>query len=87
MVLMPSPVVMAAAYWTGAHQDRENHAILGNAFGVRDNPLNLAERHAMIDVLHASCGLSPAWCAGSVPNITRWAPTRLFSHERFHEAS
>ena len=47
--LMPSPVVMAAALARRTKSCRI--AILGNAFCLRDNPLTLAEEHAMIDVI------------------------------------
>ncbi len=47
--LMPSPVVMAAALSRRTKTCRI--AILGNAFCLRDNPLTLAEEHAMIDVI------------------------------------
>ncbi|MDB5572647.1 MAG: class flavin-dependent oxidoreductase [Hyphomicrobiales bacterium] len=47
--LMPSPVVMAAALSRRTKSCRI--AILGNAFCLRDNPLTLAEEHAMIDVI------------------------------------
>ena len=47
--LMPSPVVMASAL---ARRTREKRiAILGNAFCLRENPLSLAEEHAMIDCI------------------------------------
>ena len=46
--LMPSPVVTASAL---ARRVKGRIAILGNAFGLRDNPLTLAEEHAMIDVI------------------------------------
>ena len=47
--LMPSPVVMAAAL---ARRTKNcKIAILGSAFGLRENPLHLAEEHAMLDVL------------------------------------
>ena len=47
--LMPSPVVMAAALARRTKAARI--AILGNAFCLRENPLTLAEEHAMIDVI------------------------------------
>jgi len=47
--LMPSPVVMASALVRRTKNCRI--AILGNAFCLRDNPLTLAEEHAMIDVI------------------------------------
>lgn len=47
--LMPSPVVMAAAL--SRRVKKAKIAILGSAFGLRENPLTLAEEHAMIDVI------------------------------------
>ncbi len=47
--LMPSPVVMASALSRRTRDCRI--AILGNAFCLRENPLTLAEEHAMIDVI------------------------------------
>ena len=47
--LMPSPVVMAAALARRTEGCRI--AILGNAFGLRDHPLTLAEEHAMLDCI------------------------------------
>ena len=47
--LMPSPVVMASALVRRTQNCRI--AILGNAFCLRENPLTLAEEHAMIDVM------------------------------------
>ncbi len=47
--LMPSPVVTASALARRTKQCRI--AILGNAFCLRENPLTLAEEHAMIDVI------------------------------------
>jgi alkanesulfonate monooxygenase SsuD/methylene tetrahydromethanopterin reductase-like flavin-dependent oxidoreductase (luciferase family) len=47
--LMPSPVVMAAAL--ARNTGDAKIAILGNAFGLREHPLTLAEEHAMIDCI------------------------------------
>ncbi len=47
--LMPSPVVTASALSRRTSKCRI--AILGNAFCLRENPLTLAEEHAMIDVI------------------------------------
>ena len=47
--LMPSPVVMASAL--SRRVKKAKIAILGNAFCLRENPLTLAEEHAMIDVI------------------------------------
>jgi alkanesulfonate monooxygenase SsuD/methylene tetrahydromethanopterin reductase-like flavin-dependent oxidoreductase (luciferase family) len=46
--LMPSPVVTASAL---SRRTKGRIAILGNAFCLRENPLTLAEEHAMIDVI------------------------------------
>lgn len=48
--LMPSPVVMASAL-SRRLKETAKIAILGNAFCLRENPLTLAEEHAMIDVI------------------------------------
>jgi alkanesulfonate monooxygenase SsuD/methylene tetrahydromethanopterin reductase-like flavin-dependent oxidoreductase (luciferase family) len=45
--LMPSPIVTAAAL--SRRVDKAKIAILGSGFGLRENPLTLAEEHAMID--------------------------------------
>lgn len=47
--IMPSPVVTAAALSRRVKDAKI--AILGNAFCLRDNPLTLAEEHAMIDCI------------------------------------
>jgi len=47
--LMPSPVVTASAL--SRRIKKAKIAILGNAFCLRENPLTLAEEHAMIDVI------------------------------------
>ena len=47
--LMPSPVVTASAL--ARRTKRCRIAILGNAFCLRENPVTLAEEHAMIDVI------------------------------------
>ncbi len=47
--MMPSPVVTASALSRSIRKGRI--AILGSAFCLRENPLTLAEEHAMIDVI------------------------------------
>ncbi len=47
--IMPSPVVTASAL--SRRVKTAKIAILGNAFCLRDNPLTLAEEHAMIDCI------------------------------------
>ncbi len=47
--IMPSPIVTAAALCRRVKTARI--AVLGNAFCLRDNPLTLAEEHAMIDCI------------------------------------
>lgn len=81
--LMPSPVVMAAAL--ARQTERVKIAILGNAFGIRDHPMTLAEEHAMIDCITGGRLISGMvrglgceyYSLGANPSV---------SHERFHEA-
>ena len=47
--LMPSPIVPAAAL--ARRTSKAKIAVLGNAFGLREHPLTLAEEHAMIDCI------------------------------------
>ena len=47
--IMPSPVVTAAAL--SRRVKTADIAILGSGFGLRENPLTLAEEHAMIDCI------------------------------------
>jgi alkanesulfonate monooxygenase SsuD/methylene tetrahydromethanopterin reductase-like flavin-dependent oxidoreductase (luciferase family) len=81
--LMPSPVVMASAL--ARRVKTAKIAILGNAFGLRDNPLTLAEEHAMIDVLTGGRLIS-GMVRGIGAEYYSMGANPAFSHERFHEA-
>ena len=80
--LMPSPVVMAAAL---ARRTTCKIAILGNAFGLRDHPLTLAEEHAMIDVLTGG-RLITGMVRGIGAEYFSFGANPAFSHARFQEA-
>ena len=81
--LMPSPVVMAAAL--ARKTERVKIAILGNAFGIRDHPLTLAEEHAMIDCITGGRLIS-GMVRGLGCEYYSMGSNPAFSHERFHEA-
>jgi len=58
-----------------------------NARLCANNRSNLDEEHARSKrVLTAGGFISGQWCADRMPNINRWAPTRLSATKRFHEA-
>ncbi len=81
--LMPSPVVMAAAL--ARQTNRVKIAILGNAFGIRDHPMTLAEEHAMIDCITGGRLIS-GMVRGLGCEYYSLGSNPAFSHERFHEA-
>ena len=81
--LMPSPVVMAAAL--ARRTERVRIAILGNAFGIRDHPMTLAEEHAMIDCITGGRLIS-GMVRGLGCEYYSLGSNPAFSHERFHEA-
>ncbi len=81
--LMPSPVVMAAAL--ARQTERVKIAILGNAFGIRDHPMTLAEEHAMIDCITGGRLIS-GMVRGLGCEYFSLGSNPAFSHERFHEA-
>jgi alkanesulfonate monooxygenase SsuD/methylene tetrahydromethanopterin reductase-like flavin-dependent oxidoreductase (luciferase family) len=81
--LMPSPVVMAAALARRTKQARL--AILGNAFGLRDHPLNIAEEHAMIDNITGG-RLITGMVRGIGAEYFSTGNNPAFSHARFQEA-
>ena len=81
--LMPSPIVMAAAL---ARRTKAcKIAILGNAFGLREHPLTLAEEHAMIDVLTGGRLIS-GMVRGIGAEYFSFGANPAFSHARFQEA-
>ena len=81
--LMPSPIVMAAAL---SRRTRDcKIAILGNAFGLREHPLTLAEEHAMIDVITGGRLIS-GMVRGIGAEYFSLGVNPAFSHARFQEA-
>ena len=81
--LMPSPVVTASAL--ARRVKTAKIAILGNAFGLRDNPLTLAEEHAMIDVITGGRLIS-GMVRGIGAEYYSMGANPAFSHARFQEA-
>lgn len=81
--LMPSPVVIAAAL--SRRTKNAKIAILGNAFGLREHPLYLAEEHAMLD--HLTKGrIITGMVRGIGAEYFSTANNPALSHERYHEA-
>src|SRR4029077_19988298 len=81
--LMPSPNIMAAAL--ARRTERAKIMVLGNAIGIRGNPLRVAEEIAMLDHLSNGRvvsgfvrGIGWEYCGHSIN------PTR--SRDRFNEA-
>jgi alkanesulfonate monooxygenase SsuD/methylene tetrahydromethanopterin reductase-like flavin-dependent oxidoreductase (luciferase family) len=81
--LMPSPIVMASAL--ARRTKTAKIAILGNAFGLREHPLTLAEEHAMIDVLTGGRLIS-GMVRGIGAEYFSFGANPAFSHARFQEA-
>ena len=81
--LMPSPVVMASAL--ARKTGDAKIAILGNAFGLREHPLTLAEEHAMIDCITGG-RLITGMVRGIGAEFYSLAANPTLSHERHMEA-
>jgi alkanesulfonate monooxygenase SsuD/methylene tetrahydromethanopterin reductase-like flavin-dependent oxidoreductase (luciferase family) len=81
--LMPSPVVTAAAL--SRRTKSAKLAILGNAFGLRDHPLNIAEEHAMIDNITGGRLIS-GMVRGIGAEYFSTGNNPALSHARFQEA-
>lgn len=81
--IMPSPVVMAAAL--SRRIKTAKIAILGNAFGLRDHPLLLAEEHAMLDCITGG-RLITGMVRGIGAEYYSFGANPAFSHARFQEA-
>ena len=81
--LMPSPVVMAAALARRTESCRI--AILGNAFGLREHPLTLAEEHAMLDCITGG-RLITGFVRGIGAEFFSLGANPTASHERHVEA-
>ena len=81
--MMPSPVVMASAL---SRRTRDcKIAILGNAFCLRDQPLILAEEHAMLDNITGGRLIS-GMVRGIGAEYYSLGVNPTFSHARFREA-
>ncbi len=81
--LMPSPVVTASALSRRVKEAKI--AILGNAFCLRDNPLTLAEEHAMIDCITGGRLIS-GFVRGVGAEYFSLAVNPVWSLERHQEA-
>jgi alkanesulfonate monooxygenase SsuD/methylene tetrahydromethanopterin reductase-like flavin-dependent oxidoreductase (luciferase family) len=81
--MMPSPVVTAAAL--ARRTSRCKIAILGSAFCLRDNPLTLAEEHAMIDNITGG-RLITGLVRGVGAEYFTFGVNPTYSHERHMEA-
>ncbi len=82
--LMPSPVVTASALSRRIKKARI--AILGNAFCLRENPLTLAEEHAMIDVITGGRLIS-GFVRGVGSEYFSFGSNPVYSLERHKEAN
>lgn len=81
--IMPSPMVMASAL--ARRTKTAKIAILGNCFGLRDNPLLLAEEHAMLDCITGG-RLITGMVRGIGAEYFSMGANPTFSHARFQEA-
>jgi len=81
--MMPSPIVIASAL---ARRTRNAKIlILGSAIPLRENPLWLAEEHAMIDTISGG-RLITGFVRGIGAEYHSTGVNPIHSHERFHEA-
>lgn len=81
--MMPSPIVIASIL---ARETRHCRiAILGSAIPLRDNPLTLAEEHAMIDTISGG-RLITGFVRGIGAEYHVFGANPARSHQRFHEA-
>ncbi|NQU71659.1 MAG: LLM class flavin-dependent oxidoreductase [Rhodospirillales bacterium] len=81
--IMPSPIVTASALARATK--RVKIAVVGNAFGIREHPLTLAEEHAMLDCITGGRLIS-GMVRGIGCEYYSMGANPAFSHERFHEA-
>ncbi|MES2536372.1 MAG: LLM class flavin-dependent oxidoreductase [Pseudomonadota bacterium] len=81
--LMPSPIVMASAL--ARRTKRVKIAILGSALPLRENPMTVAEEHAMIDVISGGRLIS-GFVRGIGAEYHTFGMNPTISHDRFHEA-
>jgi len=81
--MMPSPIVIASIL--ARETKRAKICILGSAIPLRDNPLTLAEEHAMIDTISGGRLIS-GFVRGIGAEYHVFGTNPALSHERFHEA-
>lgn len=81
--LMPSPIVTASAL--ARRTENAKIAILGSAIPLRENPLTLAEEHAMIDTITGG-RLITGFVRGIGAEYHSFGVNPTESHDRFHEA-
>ena len=81
--MMPSPIVTASAL--ARRTKKAKIAILGSAFCLRDNPLTLAEEHAMIDNISGG-RLITGLVRGIGAEYYNFGVSPPTSHERYAEA-
>ena len=81
--LMPSPIVPASIL--ARQTKRAKIAILGSCFGLRDQPLTVAEEHAMIDCISGGRLIS-GMVRGIGPEFYTFGANPAQSLERFREA-
>jgi alkanesulfonate monooxygenase SsuD/methylene tetrahydromethanopterin reductase-like flavin-dependent oxidoreductase (luciferase family) len=81
--MMPSPIVTASAL--SRRTSKAKIAILGSALPLRNNPLTVAEEHAMIDNITGGRVIS-GFVRGIGAEYFSFGANPTFSHERFHEA-
>ncbi len=81
--MMPSPIVIASIL--ARETKRAKICILGSAIPLRENPLTLAEEHAMIDTISGG-RLITGFVRGIGAEYHVFGANPALSHERFHEA-
>jgi alkanesulfonate monooxygenase SsuD/methylene tetrahydromethanopterin reductase-like flavin-dependent oxidoreductase (luciferase family) len=81
--MMPSPIVIASIL--ARETKRAKIAILGSAIPLRENPLTLAEEHAMIDTISGG-RLITGMVRGIGAEYHVFGANPAESHDRFHEA-
>ncbi len=81
--MMPSPIVIASIL--ARETKKAKICILGSAIPLRENPLTLAEEHAMIDTISGG-RLITGFVRGIGAEYHVFGANPALSHERFHEA-
>ncbi len=81
--MMPSPIVMASIL--ARRTKRVKIAILGSALPLHENPMRVAEEHAMVDVISGGRLIS-GFVRGIGAEYHTFGMNPTISHDRFHEA-